>query len=354
MEPACKERNSDTERDENKRFVMKTQCPNCKVRFNTSEANIGREAKCPKCAKPFTIQPFIETPATEKPSAVEKPPTAQKPPVAEKPSVAQKPPAASPKPVETKVQKPEPAAPDPKSATPAVPPAKRPEPVESKAAETTGLSKLLAEIKGLARGEKGLPKTVFVYCWSAVRIIAGVLGGIGLILAIKRQAHSTLFVTFAAADVFLLFSVLIELMLFYKMWSAIADRQTSITPAKAVAFLFIPLFNIYWALCMLTGFVEDYNAFIYRRAVKIEDLSFVLYLVYASAFILASMVVVIPMICVLALVGRIRGAFIVYPAVSWMLLFFAFAAGLAHFITYILVAIKTCDAVNALPGVKSR
>jgi len=333
-----KEKNPDTEREENQRFVMKTQCPNCKARFNTSETSVGKQAKCPKCAKPFIIKPFIETPAAGKPTAAEKPP------------------ATSPKPVEPKVQKSGPteaaskiAAP----ATPTAPPPKSPEPVESKAAKTTGLLKTLAEIKGLARGEKGLPKTVFVYCWMAVRIIAGILGGLALFLAIKRQAHSTLFVTFAAADVFLLCSVLVELMLFYKMWAAIADEQASITPAKAVAFLFVPVFNIYWTLCMLTGFVEDYNALIYRRSIKAKDLSFVLLLIYAFTFILAAMVVVIPMVCVFAFIRLISRAFIVYPEASWALFFLAFAAGVAHFITYILVAIKTCNAINSLPGIKS-
>ncbi len=309
---------------------MKTQCPNCKARFNTSEASVGKQAKCPRCAKSFTIQPFIETPA-----AVE-------------------PPATSPKPVETQVQKAEPAAPPSKIAAPTVPPLKGPEPVKSKAAKIAELLKTLAKIKDLAKEEKGLPKTVFVYYWTALRIIAGVLGGLALFLAIRNQAHSILFVTFAAADFFLLCSVLIELMMFYKMWAAIADKQASITPAKAVALLFVPVFNIYWTLCMLTGFVEDYNAFIHRRSIKAKDLSFVLLLIYAIAFILAAMAVVIPMVCVFAFVGLISRAFTGYPAASWALFFFAFAAGVTHFITYILVAIKTCNAINALPGIKSR
>jgi predicted Zn finger-like uncharacterized protein len=330
VETACKERNTDTKDEKNKGFVMKTQCPNCNARFSTSDASAGKQAKCPKCEESFVIQPFIETPAAEKP-----PVTIQKQ-------------------VETKVQKAEPAETASKIATPKVSPLKGPEPVKTKASKTTGLLKTLAEIKGLARGEAGLPKTVFVYCWIAVRVIAGILAGLGLFLAIREQAYSVLFVTFAAADVFLLCSVLIELMLFYRMWAAIADEQASITPARAVAFLFIPVFNIYWALCMLTGFVEDYNAFIQRRSIKAKDLSFVLHLVYAFAFIWAATVVVIPMLFVFTFVGLIDRAFTGYPELSWPLLFFALAAGVAHFITYILFAIKTCNAIDALPEIKGR
>ncbi len=309
---------------------MKTQCPNCKARFNTSQASVGKQAKCPKCAESFIIQPFIETPAAEKPSA-----TIQKQ-------------------VETKVRKAEPAETASKIATSKAAPAKSPEPVKTKASKIAELLKIPATIKELLKGETGLPKAVFVYCWIAVRIIAGILAGLGLFLAIRKQAHSVLFVTFAAADVFLLCSVLIELMLFYRMWDAIADEEASVTAAKAAAFLFIPLFNIYWALCMLTGFVEDYNAFVHRRSIKAKDLPFVLHLIYAFAFIWAATVVVIPMLFVFTFVGLIRKAFVDYSAASWALLFFALAAGVAHFITYILFAIKTCNAINALPGIKSR
>jgi hypothetical protein len=43
----------------------------------------------------------------------------------------------------------------------------------------------------------------------AVRIIAGILGGLGLMLATRKAAHSTLIAAFATADVFLVCSVLL-------------------------------------------------------------------------------------------------------------------------------------------------
>jgi predicted Zn finger-like uncharacterized protein len=48
---------------------MKTQCPNCKSKFNVNETSIGKQAKCPQCAKPFVIEPFVETPVTVEPPA---------------------------------------------------------------------------------------------------------------------------------------------------------------------------------------------------------------------------------------------------------------------------------------------
>ena len=182
-----------------------------------------------------------------------------------------------------------------------------------------------------------------------MRIIAGILGALGLMLAIRKGAHSTLIATFAAADVFLICSVAIEMLLFYKMWAAIQDDKTSISPAKAVGFLFIPVFNIYWALLMVTGFAEDYNSFILRRAIKAKDLSLALFLIYAFAFILSAIVLTTPMMGIFAFVGLISRAFIGYPAAFWVLLAFLSASGIVHFITYILFAFKTCNAVNALP-----
>jgi len=280
---------------------MKTQCPHCKAKFSTSEQSVGKEAKCPKCVKSFTIEPFIETPAK----------------IAES------------------------AAPSVKSAVPAAIPAKSAEAAAATSAEPVKEEKPKAKV---------LSKTVFVYCWIAVRIIAGIFSVLGLVLAIRKGANSTLIATFAAADVFLVCSVLIEMSLFYKMWAAIQDSQVSISPAKAVGLLFVPVFNIYWALYMVTEFAEDYNAFIQRRAIKAKDLPMALFLIYAFAFILAAMVLTTPMICVFAFFGRISNAFIAYPFLSWMLLFFVSAAGIGHFITYILFAIKTRNAINALPG----
>ena len=195
---------------------------------------------------------------------------------------------------------------------------------------------------------------LFVYCWTGVRIIAGILGALGLMLAVQKGEKSTLIAVFAAADIFLICSVAIEYLLFYKMWAAIRDSQTSITPAKAVGFLFIPVFNIYWALLMVTGFAEDYNSFILRRAIKARSLPISLYLIYAFAFMLSETVLTMPMMCIFAFLGLISRAFDGYPAAFWALLAFLSASGIAHFITYILFAFKTCNAINALPERQSR
>ncbi len=329
---------------------MKTQCPNCKAKFNTNDASVGKQAKCPKCAKPFTIEPFIETPCacritSKKPgagsSACQKSRTrsasrenrSPRRTTGPRSSTGKKSCADSSCCKNRGVN----SAPD-KNPGAIAPPAISAEPTKQEQPESKASSKA------------ALSKTVFVYCWTGVRIIAGILGALGLMLAIRKEEHSTLIATFAAANVFLICSVAIEYTLFYKMWAAIRDSQTSISPAKAVGFLFIPVFNIYWALLMVTGFAEDYNAFIQRRAIKTRDLPMSLFLIYAFAFMLSETVLTTPMLCVFAFLGLISRAFVGYPAAFWVLLAFLSASGIVHFITYILFAFKTCNAINALPA----
>jgi predicted Zn finger-like uncharacterized protein len=340
---------------------MKTQCPNCKARFNTNDASVGKQAKCPKCAKPFTIEPFIEMPVVVEPPVKSPepvaPPAKSPEPVAPPAKIAE--PIEPPAPVAPPVKSPPLAGPEPivppvKIAVPIAPPVISAEPAKEEKPESKAVSKSASGETSPQSGGTALSKTVFVYCWTGVRIIAGILGGLGLMLAIRKEDYSTLIAIFAAANVFLICSVAIEMLLFYRMWAAIQDDKTSISPAKAVGFLFIPVFNIYWALLMVTGFAEDYNAFIQRRAIKTKDLPMSLYLIYAFAFMLSETVLTMPMLCVFTFLRRISGAFSDYTVAAWALLVFLSVAGIAHFITYILVAFKTCNAINTLPGKNGR
>jgi predicted Zn finger-like uncharacterized protein len=299
---------------------MKTQCPNCKAKFNINETSVGKQAKCPKCTKPFTIEPFVENPVPVE-STVKSPE-----------------PAAPPAPIAPPVQSPKPAATPIKIATPAAPPPVSAELAKEVPPEPAAASKTM------------LSKTVFVYCWIGVRIITVILCALGLMLVINKGAKSTLIVAFAAADVFLIGSVVIEYMLFYKMWAAIKDDKTSISPGKAVGFLFIPVFNIYWALLMVTGFAEDYNSFIIRRSIKAKELPMSLYLIYAFALMLSETALTAPMLCVFGFLRYVSSAFSNYTVAAWALLACLSAAGIIHFVAYIFFAVKTCNAVNALPG----
>jgi len=47
--------------------------------------------------------------------------------------------------------------------------------------------------------------------------------------------------------------------LLYKAWAAIQGDYARTTPGKAVGFLFIPVFNLYWLFQAFWGYARDYN-----------------------------------------------------------------------------------------------
>jgi hypothetical protein len=55
--------------------------------------------------------------------------------------------------------------------------------------------------------------------------------------------------------------------LIYKAWNAIQDGYARTTPGKAVGFLFIPLFNIYWLFIAIGSWGKEFNSFASRHGV---------------------------------------------------------------------------------------
>ena len=104
----------------------------------------------------------------------------------------------------------------------------------------------------------------------------------------------------------------------YRMWKAIQDGQARTTPGKAVGFLFIPFFNLYWIFQAYWGFSKDYNAVIERYSIATNRLPEGLFLAYA----------------ILSVAGAI-------PYIGTL-------ASIANLIILIILVVKICDAVNAL------
>lgn len=55
------------------------------------------------------------------------------------------------------------------------------------------------------------------------------------------------------------------LVLLYNFWKILQDGYAAVTPGKAVGFLFIPLFNFYWAFKAFWGLAKEQNNFIDRH-----------------------------------------------------------------------------------------
>jgi len=69
----------------------------------------------------------------------------------------------------------------------------------------------------------------------------------------------------------------------------IPDAYARTTPGKAVGFLFIPLFNIYWIFVAIMGLADDARDFLNRAGVMEEKIGTGLSTAYPIMFIVAQM-----------------------------------------------------------------
>jgi len=159
-----------------------------------------------------------------------------------------------------------------------------------------------------------------------VSIVAFIVVKIGLLFVARSD--------FAGSAAYLilgilgsLYSEILALVLFYKMWESIQDGHARTSPGKAIGFLFIPFFNFYWIFQVLWGFAKDYNAYLVRHAVSAKKLPEGLFLAC----------VILPLL-VCATV----------PLTTWIPFLYIFTA-IAYWIVFTVVVAQVCDAVNTLP-----
>ena len=127
------------------------------------------------------------------------------------------------------------------------------------------------------------------------------------------------FLIFGFASVLALIASALFVIVIYRMWAAIQDGHARTDPGRAVGFLFIPFFNIYWAFQALLGFAKDYNSYLDRHGLNLRRLPEGIFVAYI-------------ILCL--------GAFI--PFVGWLLV-------AANMVVGTIMIAKICDAVNALP-----
>ncbi|MGQ0760756.1 MAG: hypothetical protein ACT4OT_01875 [Acidobacteriota bacterium] len=127
------------------------------------------------------------------------------------------------------------------------------------------------------------------------------------------------FLIFGFASVLALIASVLFVIVIYRMWAAIQDGHARTDPGRAVGFLFIPFFNIYWAFQALWGFAKDYNSYLDRHGLDLRRLPEGIFVAYI-------------ILCL--------GAFI--PFVGWLLV-------AANMVVGTIMIAKICDAVNALP-----
>ena len=105
----------------------------------------------------------------------------------------------------------------------------------------------------------------------------------------------------------------------HRMWASIQDGHARTSPGKAVGYLFIPIYDLYWIFQVFRGFSKDFNRLIARHSLAIKPLPVTLFTVFPVLFLLRAI-----------------------PVVGLIILC------TAYFVFLVLVS-KTCDAINAVP-----
>ena len=183
-------------------------------------------------------------------------------------------------------------------------------------------------------GAARLPKLFYL---SAMAVVYGVPFLIGLLAGLSGGFTPT---TLKAAGELIallyVFALGIFCLFVYHMWASIQGGQARTTPLRAVGFLFIPIFNLYWLFQVWAGFAKDYNAFAARHSPESPRLSEGLCLAFCVLTVLVGILSCAPFVAPLHM---ILGIPLVGPIVSTI-----------HMILLFLVMSAVCDAVNALPA----
>lgn len=100
-------------------------------------------------------------------------------------------------------------------------------------------------------------------------------------------------------------------LLLHRMWSAIQDGQTTVTAPRAIGFLFIPLYNVYWIFRAWASYPAEFNRYVERYDLPVVPLARGRFVAY-PILVLAAAIVYVPLLAVpfafLAVARRACGA----------------------------------------------
>ncbi len=78
----------------------------------------------------------------------------------------------------------------------------------------------------------------------------------------------------------LIAAIVLKCMLMYKSWNQIQDGYQRTSPGKAVGFMFIPFFGLYWQFEAIWGLSKDLNAYMRRYGIQCQPVNEQLALTY--------------------------------------------------------------------------
>ena len=87
-------------------------------------------------------------------------------------------------------------------------------------------------------------------------------------------------------DVLLICAFILALLFLYRHWTLLQGHGARVTPEKAVLYLFIPFFNLYWFFVAIVGLAEDNNIYMSEFLIKKNKLSHKLAFAYYVAILM--------------------------------------------------------------------
>jgi len=109
-----------------------------------------------------------------------------------------------------------------------------------------------------------------LFTWLLILIFGG-FGAIflGFVLIIANEDLAPIAVGFIMLGYgSILASGIMGLVLLYRCWNSIQDLPARTTPGKAVGFLFIPFFNLYWIFVANYGLAQDLEPYCQQRGIE--------------------------------------------------------------------------------------
>lgn len=137
---------------------------------------------------------------------------------------------------------------------------------------------------------------------------------VALGLDVRPQPGDSVWLLIVAFSIPVVLWTICFLAFLYRIWSALPADQARTTPARAVALLFVPIFNLYWVFPAIVGFARDFNAVRARRNLPEPALPVALFAAYPVLTILTLVPVVgvwvtpLSFAALLAIVGRAADA----------------------------------------------
>lgn len=130
---------------------------------------------------------------------------------------------------------------------------------------------------------------------------------VGVILGMAAEEEAILILTILVGAGLTITGSVFSFIYLYRAWEYIQDENSRATPGQAVGFLFIPFFNYYWMFQAYWGWAEDYNSFVQRNDLPLEQQSPGLFL----AMPITSIASIVPLLGILSAIASLVLWFIV-------------------------------------------